>query len=185
MKKLFLLLSILLSTFSFGLGICANANAGSNAGPMELKSGDPAPLFKAQNQEGKEFDLSSRKGQWTILYFYPKAGTPGCTKQACTLRDNIKKIRAQGAEVFGISADTVEKQAAFHKEHHLNFDLLADPDDKVINLYGSKMPIVSYSKRWTFILDPSLQIRAIQKDVDPVVDSQKMADTIAELKKAK
>ena len=157
----------------------------NSAHAADLKEGDMAPIFKAQTHEAKEFDLASRKGQWAILYFYPKAGTPGCTKQACALRDNIKKIRDQGAEVFGISYDSVEKQAAFHKEHNLNFTLLADPDNKVISEYGSKMPIVSMSKRWTFIIDPELKIRAIQKDVDPVLDSQKMADKIAELKKSK
>lgn len=151
----------------------------------ELKTKDPAPLFKAQNQAGKEFDLSSRKGQWTVLYFYPKAGTPGCTKQACAFRDNIDKIHAQGAEVYGISADTVAEQAAFHKEHHLNFDLLADPEDHVVNMYGAKMPVLKMAKRWTFILDPQLKIRAVMKDVDPVIDSEKMASTLEKLKTEK
>lgn len=149
----------------------------------DLKVNDPAPLFTLKNHEGKDFDLKSRAGQWTVLYFYPKAETPGCTKQACAFRDNIKKIRAQGAEVYGISADTVEKQAGFHKSQRLNFDLLADPDAKVIDQYGSKMPMVSMSKRWTFIINPELKIASIDKDVDPVIDSQKIADRIAELKK--
>ena len=65
----------------------------------DLKLNDPAPTFTLKNQDGKDFDLKSRAGQWTVLYFYPKAETPGCTKQACAFRDNIKKIRAQGAEV--------------------------------------------------------------------------------------
>jgi peroxiredoxin Q/BCP len=148
----------------------------------DLKEGDLAPTFKAKNQLGEEFDLQSRKGSWTVLYFYPKAGTPGCTKQACAFRDSIDKIRAQGADVFGVSADTVEEQAQFHKTHRLNFALLADPQDKVIELYGSKMPMIKMSKRWTFILDPELKIRKIQKDVDPVIDSVKIAAQIAELK---
>jgi len=151
----------------------------------ELKVGDPAPVFKVQSHDGSEFDLSARKGQWTVLYFYPKADTPGCTKQACAFRDTIEKIRSQGADVFGISADTVESQAAFHKKYNLNFKLLADPEGAVIKRYGSKMPVLKLSKRWTFIIDPELKIRAIDKDVDPVLDAENVAKKIAELKAAK
>lgn len=155
----------------------ANAN--------DLSVGDAAPTFKAKTHDGLNFDLSSRKGQWTVLYFYPKAGTPGCTKQACAFRDNIDKIRAQGADVFGISSDTVEDQAKFHAEHKLTFVLLADRDAKVVNLYGTKMPIMKMSKRWTFLIDPELKIRQIGKDVDPVIDAEKIADQIQSLKAPK
>lgn len=169
--KGFIMLSTLLSLFS------------AKGHSATLQVNDPAPVFSVKTQEGKDFNLSSRKGQWTVLYFYPKAETPGCTKQACTLRDNIEKIRAQGADVFGVSADSVADQAAFHKNHKLNFTLLADADDAVINMYGVKMPVVKMAKRWTFIIDPELKIRLIQKDVDPVADSLKTADVIAKLKK--
>jgi peroxiredoxin Q/BCP len=148
----------------------------------ELKVGDKAPVFKAKTQTGADFDLSTRKGTWTVLYFYPKAGTPGCTKQACAFRDSIDQIRAQGADVFGISADSVADQAAFHKEHSLNFTLLADPDNKIIDLYGSKMPMMKLSKRWTFIVDPELKIRWVEKDVDPAMDAMKVANEIKSLK---
>ena len=79
----------------------------------DLKLNDAAPTFTAQAQDNTTFDLANRKGKWTVLYFYPKAGTPGCTKQACAFRDSINKIRDQGADVYGISADTVEAQAGF------------------------------------------------------------------------
>lgn len=151
----------------------------------DLKVGDTAPEFKIKTDAGTDFDLASRKGQWTVLYFYPKAETPGCTKQACAYRDNIKKVQAQGAEIFGISADDVASQAKFKKNHQLNFTLLADPNEDVIKLYGTKMPLLPMSKRWTFIVDPDLKIRAIDKDVDPAVDALKTADRIAEFKKAK
>lgn len=149
----------------------------------ELKINDLAPTFKAFNQENIEFDFSSRKGKWTVLYFYPKAGTPGCTKQACAFRDSISNIRALKAEVYGISADSVADQASFYKQHHLNFDLLADPDSKVINLFGAKMPMISMSKRWTFIIDPDLKIKDIMKDVDPVIDSERVAQVLKQLQK--
>ncbi|WP_409479810.1 peroxiredoxin [Pseudobdellovibrio sp. HCB154] len=149
----------------------------------EVKLNDPAPLFKVKNQAGVEFDLASRKGKWTVLYFYPKAGTPGCTKQACAFRDSVKKIRDLGAEVYGISTDTISDQAKFHKEHHLGFDLLADSDAKVTELYGAKMPVVKVSKRWTFIIDPQLKIKNVLKDVDPAMDSDRVVAEIKKLQK--
>jgi peroxiredoxin Q/BCP len=152
----------------------------AHAGP-ELKVGDAAPLFKTKTHQGADFDLKSRQGHWTVLYFYPKSETPGCTKQACAFRDNIQKIRDQKADVFGISVNTVKDQAGFHEHHHLNFTLLADPDASVVKLYGTKMPVLKMSKRWTFILDPQLKIRAIEKDVDPVKDADKVAALIAKL----
>jgi peroxiredoxin Q/BCP len=177
------LMSLFLLTFVTALGVTFAADAAQAS--AELKVGDSAPVFQSKTQENKDFDLSSRQGQWTVLYFYPKAETPGCTKEACAFRDNIEKIRKQGADVFGISADSVQDQAKFHQHHHLNFTLLADPNDKVIHLYGTKMPVVSYSKRWTFILDPALKIRVIEKDVDPLLDADKVASQIAQLKSSK
>ena len=162
-----------LSIFSL-LAVCVQA--------AELKVNDSAPLFKIKTHENAEFDLSARKGQWTVLYFYPKAETPGCTKQACAFRDSIKKIRDQGADVYGVSADSVEAQAKFHTHHNLNFTLLADKEGKVISLYGTKMPVVGMSKRWTFVIDPELKIRAIDKEVDPAKDAEKVAAMISQLK---
>lgn len=155
----------------------------SSFASTELKVGDPAKLFKLFTQEGKEFDLSSRKGSWTVLYFFPKAETPGCTKQACSFRDNIKKIRELKTEVYGVSINSVKDQADFAKAHALNFILLADEKAEVTNSYGTKMPILTMSKRWTFIIDPNLIIRDISKDVDPITDAQRVATRISELQK--
>lgn len=170
MKTLKLLPFLLLLSFS----VFASA---------DLKVGDPAKTFKLLTQEGKEFDLAARKGTWTVLYFFPKAETPGCTKQACSFRDNIKKIRALKAEVFGISTNSVKDQAEFAKAHALNFILLADEKAEVTDYYGSKMPLLNMSKRWTFIIDPNLIIRDIAKDVDPITDAQRVATKISELQK--
>jgi len=147
----------------------------------EIGVGDSAPLFQAKTHEGKPFDLAERKGKWTVLYFYPKADTPGCTKQACSFRDSVGKIRALNAEVFGISADSVESIAKFHEKYHLSFPLLADPDLKATKAYGAKMPIMGMSKRWTFIIDPALKIRAIDQNVDPVKDAENVSKKIKEL----
>jgi peroxiredoxin Q/BCP len=153
----------------------------TNAQSAELKVGDQAPLFITKTQDGNDFDLSSRKGKWTVLYFYPKASTPGCTKQACGFRDHIEAIRKLNAEVYGVSYDSIADQSRFHKAQHLNFTLLADDHGKIISQYGTKIPVVGISKRWTFIIDPTLQIRSIDKDVDPVMDAKKVASTIQSL----
>ena len=153
------------------------------ADSVDLKVKDVAPRFKLKTHEGLDFDLESRKGKWTVLYFYPKAETPGCTKQACSFRDNIKKIRNLGADVFGISTDSVKDQAAFHTNHNLNFILLADDKAEVTKKYGSKMPLINLSSRWTFIIDSDLVIKNISKDVDPIADSGRVAAEIEELQK--
>ena len=148
-----------------------------------IKVGQSAPLFEVPQDDGSVFKLASRKGQgWSVLYFYPKAETPGCTKQACAFRDSIKVIRAEGAEVYGLSTDSVEKLAAFRKNHNLNFPLLSDEKAKVVELYGAKMPVIGLAKRWTFLLDSDLVIRWIDNNVDPAKDAQNVAQKIKELK---
>ncbi|MCC6137909.1 MAG: peroxiredoxin [Bdellovibrionaceae bacterium] len=151
----------------------------------ELTVGAIAPTFVAKTQDGKTFDLQSRKGKWTVLFFYPKADTPGCTKQACAFSDSVDKIRAQDAEVYGISADTIEAQLAFHTQHKMKLNLIADPDAKIIKQYGTKMPVLKVSKRWTFIIDPELKVRSIRKDIEPLLDAQEVSQEIAKLKSAK
>jgi peroxiredoxin Q/BCP len=166
----------------FFVSICAAVSMSSAGIAIELGAGDPAPLFTAQTQDGTEFNLADRKGHWTVLYFYPKANTPGCTAQASAFRDSIETIRGAGADVYGISTDTVADQAAFHQEQRLDFTLLADPDGSITEAYGAKMPILTMSRRWTFIIDPSLTIRQVQHDVDPAQDAQRVATEIARLK---
>ena len=147
-----------------------------------LKVGDAAPEVELKTHEGENFSLQSRKGKgWTILYFYPKAGTPGCTKQACAFRDAADQIKKQNAEVFGVSTDTVEKLAAFQKEHKLTFTLLADPDAKVTQAYGVKLPVVKLAKRWTFVIDPELKVRHINDKVDPLLDAKQVIATLQSL----
>lgn len=157
----------------------------SFAATQALKAGDKAPLFTALKDDGTEFRLESRQGTgWTVLYFYPKAETPGCTTQACAFRDSVKLIRAKNAEVYGVSTDSPAKLAAFRKKHNLNFPLLSDQDAKVVSLYGVKMPLVDIAKRWTFIIDPQLKVRWIDNDVDPAKDAANVASKLAELQTA-
>jgi len=149
----------------------------TRAAAAELKPGDPAPAFTARTDQDRTFDLQERKGKWTVLYFYPKSGTPGCTKQACAFRDDMEAIRKLGAEVFGLSRDSVQSQRKFSLKHKLPFTLLADPEGKVINAYGTA-GLLGYSKRWTFIVGPDLSIRWMRKDVDPVLDAQEVAGAL-------
>lgn len=147
--------------------------------------GEAAPLFELKDQEGKLFKLAEQKGKkWTVLFFYPRAGTPGCTKQVCAFRDSIETIRSKNADVFGVSADSQEAQKKFHSEHKLRFKLLADPLMDAIQKYGVKMEGANMAKRWTFIVDPSLTIRAIDEKVDPVADPGNVAKQLVELQKS-
>jgi peroxiredoxin Q/BCP len=133
----------------------------------ELKPGQLAPPFEAQDQTGKTVRLADFKGNQTVvLYFYPKDDTPGCTAQACSLRDGYGAIQASGAVVIGVSADNEKSHAAFAAKYDLPFSILADPDRKIIDPYGVKMPVFGVAKRWTFIIDKQGVIRHIISDVD-------------------
>ncbi|MEZ4524070.1 MAG: thioredoxin-dependent thiol peroxidase [Thermomicrobiales bacterium] len=98
--------------------------------------GEKAPDFTLQDGEGNTVSLSDQQGSTTILYFYPKDDTPGCTKEACSFRDVNGEIQAHGAKIFGVSADGVESHRAFAEKYGLNFPLLADEDTSVSQSYG-------------------------------------------------
>ncbi|KAB8029871.1 peroxiredoxin [Fluviispira multicolorata] len=151
-----------------------------------LEVGNPAPLFSLKNQEGKIISLQENKDKlWTVVYFYPKAGTPGCTTQACAFRDSIKIIKSKGAIVYGVSTDSVASLKEFYEKHKLTFDLLSDEDAKIAKAYGTKMAVLTMSKRITFIIDDKLVIRSIDENVDPALDAKKVADKISELRSIK
>ncbi|MDW8133838.1 MAG: thioredoxin-dependent thiol peroxidase [Bacteroidia bacterium] len=100
-----------------------------------LAVGTEAPDFEAVDQEGKHVRLSSFRGKKVILYFYPKDDTPGCTKEACNLRDHYAALQAAGYVVLGVSVDDVESHKRFAQKYNLPFSLLADPDRKIVNSY--------------------------------------------------
>ena len=101
-----------------------------------LKAGDKAPNFEALDQTGNIIKLLDYKGKKLVLFFYPKASTPGCTMEACNLRDNYQTFLAQGYDVLGVSADSAKRQQNFINKNELPFPLLADEDKTVINAYG-------------------------------------------------
>ena len=151
-----------------------------------LEIGSAATLFSLKNQDGKLISLKNNKNKtWTVVYFYPKAGTPGCTTQACAFRDSVKVINKEGAVVYGISTDSVLDLKEFQNKHHLNFDLLSDEYGNISNTYGTKMPILTMSKRVTFIIDDKLIIRSIDENVDPAMDALKVSNKIKQIKSEK
>ena len=101
-----------------------------------LKEGDKAPEIRSVDQNGNEFVLSALQGKKVVLYFYPKDNTPGCTAQACNLRDNYGMLKEKGYEVFGISPDTEKSHHRFIEKHSLPFNLIMDEEKKIMNDYG-------------------------------------------------
>src|SRR5579884_4106456 len=101
-----------------------------------LHPGDPAPEIELPNEAGEPFRLSSLKGKNVVLYFYPKADTPGCTTEACSFRDASQRFTAKNTVIVGVSPDQTEAQAAFKGKFNLPFTLLADADHKAAELYG-------------------------------------------------
>ncbi len=101
-----------------------------------LKIGDKAPSFSGVSQDGENISLSDFKGKKLVLFFYPRANTPGCTSQACNLNDNYEKLKQEGYQVLGVSADTQQKQSNFKAKNHLEFSLIADINKEIIESYG-------------------------------------------------
>ena len=141
-----------------------NLSTPSTDGP---KVGQPAPAFTAKDQSGKTVKLSDYKdNSAVVLYFYPKDDTPGCTAQACSLRDGHGALLASGSVVLGVSADDEKSHADFARKYELPFPLLADPDKKIIKAYGVKMPLIGIAKRVTFLIDKLGVIRHIVTEVN-------------------
>ena len=101
-----------------------------------LKIGDKAPDFNCEDQDGNMIQLADYKGKKLVLFFYPKASTPGCTVEACDLRDNHHTFQAKGYEILGVSADSQKRQSNFRNKYEFPYPLLADEDKKVINAFG-------------------------------------------------
>ena len=124
----------------------------------KLNVGDQAPAFSLFNQEGKQVSLSDYKGKNLLLYFYPKADTPGCTKQGCSVRDASKELKKLGMAAVGISPDEPTKQKKFDDKYGLGFPLLSDPDHKVAKAYGAWGKKSMYGKTYEGIIRSSFVI---------------------------
>jgi peroxiredoxin Q/BCP len=133
-----------------------------------LDIGAPVPEFSAPNQDGKIIHLSDFKGSPVLLYFYPKDETPGCTRQACSLRDEFAQFKKIGAVVLGISRQDQASHQAFKKKHKLPFDLLVDADGKIADQLGvGTYPVVGFHKRQSLIIGKDGKLLKFLGDVDP------------------
>ncbi len=148
------------------------------------KTGDSAPLFQGLDQDGKTVKLADFIGKKNILlYFYPKDFTGGCTKEACGFRDRMGDLQTSNVEVIGISHDSVASHKKFADEYKLNFTLIADPEDKIINLYDVKMPMLGMAKRVSFLISLDGKIVHVTDAMNPQTHFDEMKAAIAGLKK--
>lgn len=149
-----------------------------------LKVGDKAPLFVAYNQHNQRVSLLDFKGKKIILFFYPKDNTPGCTTEACSLRDGYPMLKDAGFEVLGISTDTQSSHLKFANKFQLKFQLLVDEDKQIVEQYGIWVDKNMYGKiykgtaRTTFILDEDFTITHIINKVDTKNATQQILDLI-------
>jgi peroxiredoxin Q/BCP len=147
-----------------------------------VKVGEKAPTVEALDQDGKVWRLSERSGgKVVLLYFYPKDDTPGCTKEACGLRDRIEELSKLGVEVVGVSRDNAESHQKFRAKHHLNFPLLVDTDGKLTEAYGAAMPDRPLSRRISFLIGKDGRIVHITDNRDAQVHLDESRDAIAKL----
>ena len=134
-----------------------------------LKEGDKAPIFTVLTDTGEEFDLAQHQAERIVLYFYPRADTPGCTIESCEFRDSVKKFQSKGATILGVSPDTPKAQAKFKEKFNFPFTLLADAEKDIANLYFVMKEKNMYGKkvmgvaRTTFIIENGVITKIFEK----------------------
>jgi peroxiredoxin Q/BCP len=152
-----------------------------------IEAGTPAPEFKLPDQNGDDVSLSDFRGQPVVLYFYPKADTPGCTTQACGVRDHLPYYDRAGAVVLGVSPDPVELVKKFADKQSLNFRLLADEDHSVCELYGVWAEKTNYGRaywgatRTTYVIDAQGVVRHVIPKVSPKTHDEQVLAVLDEL----
>jgi peroxiredoxin Q/BCP len=155
-----------------------------------LETGAKAPEFDLPDQDGQRVRLADLRGQTVVLYFYPKADTPGCTTQACGIRDHRADYEAAGVTVLGVSPDSVEDVKKFHDKQSLNFRLLADADHSVAERYGTWQEKTNYGKtywgvtRSTFIIDGEGVVRHVIPKASPKTHDDVVLKALGELQAA-
>jgi thioredoxin-dependent peroxiredoxin len=152
-----------------------------------IEQGSKAPDFTLPNQDGEQVSLSDYAGQTVVLYFYPKADTPGCTAQACGVRDHLPDYQGLGATVLGVSPDPVKAVKKFHDGQGLNFTLLADEDHAVTEAYGVWVEKARYGRtymgaeRTTFIIGPDGTVAHVVPNVSPKTHDEVVLRALTEL----
>jgi peroxiredoxin Q/BCP len=150
-----------------------------------IEPGDQAPDFELPDQDGRVVKLSDFRGQRVVVYFYPRAETPGCTTQACGVRDHRAEYAAAGVTVIGVSPDPVAKVKRFHERHEFGFPLLADEDHAVTDAYGvwvrKSMGGREYmgAERTTFIIDPDGRVAEVLRRVKPAEHDRLVLEALA------
>jgi peroxiredoxin Q/BCP len=150
-----------------------------------IEPGQPAPDFELPDQDGNTVILSGLRGKPVVVYFYPKADTPGCTAQACGVRDRNADYRRLGAAVLGVSPDPVAKVKRFHDKQSLNFTLLADEDHAVADRYGVWVQKSMYGRtyfgneRTTFVIAPEGNVAAVLRKVKPAEHDEQVLAMLA------
>jgi thioredoxin-dependent peroxiredoxin len=145
-----------------------------------IEAGDEAPGFTLPDQDGRELELGDFHGRTLVLYFYPKAETPGCTTQACGVRDHLEDYSDAGAAVLGVSPDSVAKVKRFHQRQRLNFPLLADEDHAVADAYGVWVEKSMYGRRYfgnertTFVIGPDGVVASVLRKVKPAEHDERV-----------
>ena len=149
------------------------------------KVGDKAPVVSGKDQDGKSWNLADVVGKKVLLlYFYPKDDTPGCTKEACGLRDRMADLKKDNVQVIGVSFDSGESHKAFIGKHNLNFPLLADTDGKIADAYGARSGANNRARRVSFLIGLDGKIAHVTDNRDADVHLAEMHDAIQKLKKA-
>lgn len=153
-------------------------------GPPALRASDPsgpavgapAPEFELPDQNGRARSLTELRGQWVVLYFYPKDDTTGCTREACALRDRFVAFREAGVQVIGVSLDRVKSHERFARKHALPFPILSDRGGWVALAYGVRGGIgpLKYAKRVTFLIDPQGRIARVYRKVKPAAHADEL-----------
>lgn len=146
-----------------------------------LQVGDPVPNISAPSTSGKDVNFSELKGSWVVLYFYPKAFTPGCTAEACSLRDGYSEIQKLGATILGVSLDHLPTQLDFKAKYRLPFDLLSDSKKKVAKAFDSLGFVGQMAQRKTFLINPEGKIAFIFDKVNAGNHDQEVAETLKKL----
>lgn len=149
---------------------------------MTPSPGTAAPAFDLEDDAGRRVTLADLAGRRVVLYFYPKDDTPGCTAQACSLRDGFSAIKSAGAVILGVSADTGDSHRAFAEKFHLPFSILADPERRVIEAYGVKTPLIGWARRVTFLIDKQGVIRHILRDIRTKDHDQQVLELLKGMK---
>ena len=154
--------------------------------PAQPQAGQPAPDFSLTSAEGGSVSLKDYKGKWVVLYFYPKDFTSGCTLEAHNFERDLAKYQNESAIILGVSADTAQSHKEFCAKEGLNFKLLADPELKAINAYGSAMEHdgVKMAARNTFLINPEGKITKVYTGVKPAEHSEQVLKDLAALKKS-